>query len=57
MFYSNGPVRVSYCLTEEEDFNNYWTDMNAAGRIYNHYGIEPDENGSKYNPGGVFYLK
>lgn len=57
MFYFNGPARVSYCLTEEEDLNNYWTDMDAAGRIYDHYGIKPDENGSKYNPGGVFYLK
>ena len=39
------------------DFNRRWIDMDAAGTIYDHYGIEIDESGSVYDPQGVFELE
>ena len=44
-------------LMREADFNRRWIDMDAAGTIYDHYGIEIDESGSAYDPQGVFELE
>ena len=51
--------RVQRCLDRmrEADFNRRWIDMDAAGTIYDHYGIEIDESGSAYDPQGVFELE
>ena len=57
MFYFNDPACVGYGLMREADFNRRWIDMDAAGTIYDHYGIEIDENGSAYDPQGVFELE
>ena len=50
MFYFNDPACVGYGLMREADFNRRWIDMDAAGTIYDHYGIEIDESGSAYDP-------
>ena len=57
VFYFNDPACVGYGLMREEDFNRRWIDMDAAGTIYDHYGIEIDESGSAYDPQGVFELE
>lgn len=51
------PACVGYGLMREADFNRRWIDMDAAGTIYDHYGIEIDEIGSAYDPQGVFELE
>ena len=57
VFYFNDPACVGYGLMREADFNRRWIDMDAAGTIYDHYGIEIDESGSAYDPQGVFELE
>ena len=57
VFYFNDPACVGYCLINEDDFNNRWIDMDAAGKVYDHYGIEIEESGSRYAPEGAFYLE
>ena len=57
VFYFNDPACVGYGLMRDEDFNRRWIDMDAAGTIYDHYGIEIDESGSAYDPQGVFELE
>lgn len=57
VFYFNDPACVGYGLMREADFNRRWIDMDAAGTIYDHYGIEIAESGSAYDPQGVFELE
>lgn len=57
LFYFNDPACVGYCMMNEKDLDNRWIDMDAAGNIYDHYGIEIDADGTSYNPNGVFYLE
>lgn len=57
MFYFNDPACVGRCVMSEASLSNRWIDRDAAGKIYDHYGIEIAENGSAYDPMGVFYLE
>lgn len=57
IFYFNDPACVGYCMMSEEDLDSRWIDMDAEGNVYDHYGIEIDEDGNSYNPNGVFYLE
>lgn len=42
---------------DEEDLENRWIDMDAKGKIYDHYGIAIDEDNIAYHSGGAFYLE
>ena len=57
VFYFNDPACVGYCVMNEEDLEIRWIDMDAGGKIYDHYGIEIDEDNNDYHPGGAFYLE
>ncbi len=57
IFYFNDPACVGYCMMNEQDLDSRWIDMDAEGNVYDHYGIEIDEDGNSYNPNGVFYLE
>ena len=57
VFYFNDPACVGYCMMNEKDLKQRWIDMDADGRIYDHYGIEIAENENIYDPQGAFYLE
>lgn len=54
-FLFNDPACVGYCLLDAAELDERWIDMDADGRIYNHYGIEISGTGA-YNPDGAFHL-
>lgn len=54
-FFFNDPACVGYCLLDATELDERWIDMDAGGRIYDHYGIEIPNPGA-YNPDGAFHL-
>lgn len=54
-FFFNDPACVGHCLLDEAELNARWIDMDDAGRVYDHYGIEISGTGV-YNPDGAFHL-
>ena len=44
-------------MMSEKDLDERWIDMDARGKIYDHYGIEISEDVEAYDPDGVFYLE
>ena len=57
VFYFNDPACVGHTLMREDDLDARWIDMDTAGNIYDHYGIEIAEAGTSYSPSGAFYLE
>ena len=57
VFYFNDPACVGHCMMNEKDLEERWIDMDAGGKIYDHYGIEISEDVEAYDPDGVFYLE
>ena len=56
-FYFNDPACVGHCMMSEKDLDERWIDMDARGKIYDHYGIEIEEDVEIYDPDGIFYLE
>lgn len=54
-FFFNDPACVGHCLLDEAELNARWIDMDGAGRVYDHYGIEIS-GASAYDPDGAFHL-
>ena len=57
VFYFNDPACVGHCMMSEKDLDERWIDMDARGKIYDHYGIEIEEDVEIYDPDGIFYLE
>ncbi len=55
VFYFNDPACVGYCMMNDKELDQRWIDMDGAGKVYDHYGIQI-EAASSYNPQGVFHL-
>lgn len=54
-FFFNDPACVGHCLLDEAELDARWIDMDGAGRVYDHYGIEIS-GASAYDPAGAFHL-
>lgn len=54
-FYFNGPACVGLCMLGEAELDARWVDMDAAGAVYDHYGITVSGTAG-YGPDGVFHL-
>lgn len=54
-FYFNDPACVGYCYLEGEELDSRWVDMDYAGTLFDHYGIEI-LSPSGYVPQGVFHM-
>ena len=54
-FVCHDPACVGQCLLDEAELHARWIDMDGAGRVYDHYGIEIS-GASAYDPNGAFHL-
>lgn len=54
-FFFNDPACVGHCLLDEAELDARWIDMDGAGRVYDHYGIEIS-GASAYDSNGAFHL-
>lgn len=54
-FIFNDPACVGNTMLYEGDFDSRWIDMDGAGTIYDHFGIELCGQ-TEYQPHGVFYM-
>lgn len=54
--YFNDPACVGHCVMRADTLNARWIDMDAAGRIYDHYGIEISGE-TEYKSTGAFWLE
>ena len=55
-FYFNDPACVGHCLMTQDDLEERWIDMDAAGTVFRHFGLVIKGDGSQYEADGVFYL-
>lgn len=54
-FIFNDPACVGNTMLYEGEFDSRWIDMDGAGTIYDHFGIELCGQ-TEYQPHGVFYM-
>lgn len=54
-FYFNDPATVGLCYMSSDELNTRWIDMDGAGNVYDHTGIEINMN-SHYSPDTVYHL-
>lgn len=56
IFYFNDPACTGYCLLKEAELDERWIDVDANGRIYDHFGIVVNAGDVSYSPSGAYHL-
>ena len=54
-FIFNDPACVGHTILYADELNRRWIDMDGAGAIYDHFGIEITQS-TTYNKNGLFYM-
>ena len=54
-FIFNDPACAGHSILYADELNRRWIDMDGAGAIYDHFGIEITQN-TQYSKNGLFYM-
>lgn len=54
-FYFNDPACVGYCVLSEKELDERWIDVDASGKVYDHFGIVI-KGETVYSPTGAYHL-
>ena len=54
-FIFNDPACVGHTILYADELNRRWIDMDGAGAIFDHFGIEITQS-TTYNKNGLFYM-